>query len=163
MAEKSKIIVRPATPMDSVNLVKLIKAGYAETPAAQVAEFDEQQFLEYVTQSMKANFAIVADLDGRIVGCYGMAPVRVQWCKDLIMVETWFAVQPTFRQKGVPERLLAAAERFLDQEKRAVVGGTQMLTPWALNTVYEDRDGYIESRKSFIRMPMAVKAKAAAS
>lgn len=156
MSKKQNVIIRPASAMDSVNIVRLIKAGYAETVAKQIGELDEQKLLEYVTGTLRHAFVIVADNQaGRLLGTLGIAPIRVPWCNAVMMAETWFAVTAPYRVKEVPEQLLEAVETFLD--KNGLVGflGTQMLTPADMNGIIERRtnQGYYPSRETFLRMP----------
>lgn len=161
MSEKQKVTIRPAGPMDSVAIVRLIRAGYAETPAKQMGELDEQKLLEYVTTTLRHAFAVVADIgSGRIIGALAVAPIRVPWCNAVVMAESWFAVVEAHRVKGVPEQLLGAAEVFLDKNNLVGFLGTQMLTPAAMNTMIAKRSSYMPSRHTFLRLPAAAVKKA---
>ena len=151
--------------MDSVAIVRLIRAGYAETPAKDLGLLDEQKLLEYVTGTLRHAFVVVADQgSGRTVGTIALAPIRVPWCNAVVMAESWFAVVEAHRMKGVPELLLSAAEAFLDKNKLVGFLGTQMLTPASMNAVIAKRAAYTPSRHTFLRLPAtATAAKKAAS
>lgn len=153
MSDKTAMKIRPATAMDSVNIVRLIKAGYEETPAKQVAAVDELKLLGFVNQALQEAFVLVADLEGRLLGTISFAPIRLPWCTAVVMTEMWFAVVPQYRAKRVPEQLLEATEKFLDQ--RALPGflGSQMLTPPVMNAIIAKRSEYQASRQTFLRMP----------
>lgn len=153
MSDKSKVTIRSATAMDSVNIVRLIKAGYTETPAKDIGELDEHQLLEYVVATIRAGFTLVADMEGRLLGTIAMAPIRMPWFPTPIMAEVWLAVVPNYRPKGVPEQLIGVVEQLLDRQNMAGFLGTQMLTPAELDSAYAKRPGYRASRASFIRLP----------
>jgi GNAT superfamily N-acetyltransferase len=153
--------IRPATAMDSVAIVRLIRAGYAETPAKHIGELDEQKLLEYVTGTLRHAFVVVADQgSGRVVGTLALGPIRVPWCNAVVMAESWFAVVEAHRAKGIPEQLLGAAEVFLDKNKLVGFLGTQMLTPASMNAVIAKRPGYVPSRQTFLRLPATALKKA---
>ena len=149
--------------MDSVAIVRLIRADYTETPAKEIGELDEQKLLEYVTGTLRHAFAVVADQgSGRVVGTIAVAPIRVPWCNAVVMAESWFAVVEAHRAKGVPELLLSAAETFLDKNKLVGFLGTQMLTPASMNAIIAKRSAYMASRHTFLRLPASAAKKAAA-
>jgi hypothetical protein len=160
MSEKRAVLIRPASPMDAVNIVRLIKGGWKETPAAQISEFDELKLLEYVSTTMKHAFAIVAEHEasGRLLGTVAAAPIRMPWCQGVVLAESWFAVVPHERAKAVPDQLLGELDRFLDKQGLSALLGTQVLTPARFNEVYAKRKGYQPSRATFIRLPTAVPA-----
>jgi hypothetical protein len=160
VSAKHEVNIRPASAMDSVNCVRLIKAGWTETPAAQISEVNEQQLLEYVTTTLRHCFAIVADLDGRLLGTLAVAPIRTPWCKEVLMAESWFCVVPQYRAKRVPEQLLAALDRFLDLNRLTAILGTQILTPPCFNEILAKRSGYQPSRATFLRVCGASKQQA---
>lgn len=159
--KKTAINVRPATAMDSVNIVRLIKEGYAETPAKSIGELDEQKLLEYVTATLRHAFVVVADQGGRILGSLGVAPIRLPWCNSVTMAETWFAVKDAYRARQLPEQLLDVLETFLDKNKLVGFMGSQMLTPADMNQHIANRACYQPSRHTFIRVPAVTSVKKA--
>jgi predicted N-acetyltransferase YhbS len=158
---KPAVLIRPASPMDSVNIVRLIREGYEQTPAVGLGELDEQKLLEFVTTALRHAFVVVADQGRRVLGSLGVAPVRVPWCSNVIMTETWFAVTEAYRSRRVPEQLLEALETFLEKNNLPALLGTQMLTPSDMNSVISRRPGYSPSRQTFLRIPRAAPSKKA--
>jgi predicted N-acetyltransferase YhbS len=150
---KPAVQIRPASPMDSVNIVRLIREGYEQTPARELGDLDEQKLLEYVTTTLRHAFVVVADQGRRVLGTLGLAPIRVPWCSSVMLCETWFAVTDAYRTRGVPDQLLQAAEAFLDKNHVAAFLGTQMLTPVDMNGLIAKRRGYMPSRHTFLRLP----------
>lgn len=154
MSDKT-ITIRPASAMDSVNIVRLISEGYEETPAKEMGALDEQKLLEYVTATLRHAFVIVAAQKpgNRVLGALGVAPIRLPWCNAVVMAETWFAVTGAYRTRRVPEQLLEALEVFLDQNKLVGFLGSQMLTPACMNATIAKRAEYAPSRQTFLRLP----------
>lgn len=152
MKTTSQAEVRPATAMDSVNIVRLIKDGWKDTPAAQVSVFNEHNMLEYVTKTIGHSFSLVVDLHGRILGSIALVPIRMPWAKEAIMAEAWFAVQRQQRDRGVPEQLLEVCDKFLDKNDWPVVFGTNVIVPADFNEILLRR-GYEVVRSSYLRLP----------
>lgn len=153
MVKKTKSIVRPATAMDSVNIVRLIRSGFEETAVHGVAPMNDQALVEYVTTTLRHCFCVVCEMDGRILGALALVPIKIPWSPLFLMAEAWFAVKAEQRAKGVPEQLLDASERFLDQNKLTVVMGTQIFTSGVFNEVLGRRAGMKPSRMSYVREP----------
>lgn len=154
MKHKSQIDIRPTTAMDSVNIVRLIKEGWKETPTSRVSLFNDHAMLEYVTKTIAHAFTLVADLHGRVLGSIALVPIRMPWSKDAVMAEAWFAVQPPQREKGIPEQLLEACDEFLDKNAWPVVWGTNAIVPSAFNELLAER-GCESIRSLYLRMPNA--------
>lgn len=156
MANKSAVQIRPASPMDSVNIVRLIKEGFEETPAKGLGDLDELKLLELVSFGIRHSFVLVAELNpgGRILGSIAVTPVRPPWCTAVLMTEQWFAVKDAYRTRNIPEQLLEALEAFLDKDGRPALLGTQMLTPAWADAVFAKRSrlGYAPSRGTFLRL-----------
>lgn len=144
--------VRPATAMDSVNIVRLIKDGWKDTPAVQVAAFNEHNVLEYVTKTISHSFSLVVDLNGRVLGTIALVPIRLMWCQEPVMAEAWFAIQRNHLDRGIPERLLDMCDEFLDKNDLPVVWGTNAIVPSDFNAILVKR-GYETIRSSYLRMP----------
>lgn len=154
---KAAVQIRPASPMDSVNIVRLIAEGYRQTPAKDLGKLDEQRLLEYVTTMLRHAFVVVADQNGRILGTLGVMPVRLPWAPAVVQTETWFAVTEAYRTRRIPEQLLDAVEDMLEMTGQAALLGTQMLTPEWANQVIAKRRGYVPSRQTFLRLPATVR------
>lgn len=158
MSEKAEAVIRPAGPMDSVNLVRLIKEGWKETPASQISPLNEQKLLEYVTATLRHCFCIVAEKNGRVLGTLAVAPIRMPWCESVVMAESWFCVVPRHRDGKLPGQLLRALDQFLDKQKLPAILGTQILTPASFNGMMGERKGYQHSRATFVRLPAEAQA-----
>lgn len=153
MSDKSEASIRPAGPMDSVNVVRLIKEGWKETPAAQISPLNEQRLLEYVTSTLRHSFCIVAEKNGRTLGTLAVAPIRMPWCETVVMAESWFCVVPKYRDRALPGQMLRVLDKFLDTQKLPAILGTQVLAPSQFNALLSGRAGYLESRTTFVRLP----------
>lgn len=147
------VTIRPATALDASRLVRLLHEGWSEGAAARLGAFDENRVLEYITRTLKHCFAIVAERSGRIVGSIAIAPAHLPMIAEPVMVEAWFACVPAWRDKGVPGELLAAAERFCEQQGLALVIGNCLASPAALDRATVARAGYAPLRQAVIRVP----------
>jgi predicted N-acetyltransferase YhbS len=167
MAEK-KISVRPATAMDSVNIVRLLKAQYDEAAVRDLAPFDEDEILRYVTRTITPDpnnpfraYLLVAEKDGRILASLALTPIPLPWNKAfIVLMESWFAVVPQYRTKGLADKLRDEAEVMLDTIGMFAFFGTNLLTTSAVDHVFANRDGYTAGRTAYVRTP---KKKAAAA
>jgi GNAT superfamily N-acetyltransferase len=163
----SKAQVRPATAMDTVNLVRLLKAQHAESAARLLAPFDEQRVLEYVTITVRNTtdargcFAIVVEASGRLLGSAAIAPTILPWCGVIVMGEAWFAVVPSYRDKGVPEQLLSGIGLFLDRVGRPAIHGTNLLAPSSFDRMLAKCKNLTPGRTSYLRLPAAAKSEVA--
>lgn len=164
MAEKKieKIVYRPATAMDSVNIVRLLKSQYDESPAKHLAPFDESQILRYVTNTLgqlsadplAGAYCIVAEKGGRLLGCLALADILVPWNKAFkVMAECWFVVVPQYQAKGVVEKLRDYSNSMLDMAGKTAFFGTNMYTSNAVDKIIGAGDGIYAGRQTFIRIP----------
>lgn len=160
MKDKAGLIIRPATPMDSVNVLRLLKDGWKEGAAAHLGTFEESRVLAYVGKTIERAFCVVAERSGRILGSYALAPAQLPATNAPVMVEAWLAVRPEQRERGVTQRLLEAGERFLDQQRMPALLGTNMMASAGYDRVISARPGYAPVRCTFLREP-AAKAAAA--
>lgn len=160
MAEK-KIVIRPATAMDSVNLVRLLKSGYEESAARKIAPFDEQEILRYVSEvinpsnkQMPATYCTVAEKEGRLLGSLALTPRPVPWHpRTWVMMENWFAVAVSNRIKGVDGMLLDQAWDMLDRLNLFAFMGTNMFTSNSVDLAIESAPSMTRGRITFIRQP----------
>jgi GNAT superfamily N-acetyltransferase len=164
MAEKKieRIAYRPATAMDSVNIVRLLKAQYDESAARFLAPFDEKHILRYITATLGnfdperngAAYCIVAEKDGRLLGSLALADIVLPWNPQFkVMAECWFPVVPQYLAKGVGEKLRDYAYGMLDMAGKTAFFGTNMYTSNAIDKVIADSPGVHAARTAFIRVP----------
>lgn len=160
MAEK-KITIRPATAMDSVNIVRLLKAQYDEAAVHAVAPFDEDEILRYVTRSITPEpgnplraYILVAEKDGRIFGSLALTPVPLPWNRAfMVLMESWFAIVPKYRDKDLADRMRDSAERMLDSIGMFAFFGTNLLTTASVDHIFSGRPGYHPGRTAYVRAP----------
>lgn len=154
MAAKSQL--RPATAMDSVNIVRLLKQQHLESAAKLIAEFDEQKTLEYVTAAIANQYAfvVVVEASGRLLGTACMAPIPLIWSRNRVLGEAWFAVVPACRQKGVTEQMLDAIAAIADKAGLAVAHGTNLLAPEDFDDALAKRKDLIIGRTAYVRSPL---------
>lgn len=164
MADKNpdKIVYRPATAMDSVNIVRLLKSQYDESAARHLAPFNEKQILQYVTitlgnfdpEQFSAAWCVVAEKGGRILGSLALANIAIPWNREfVVMAECWFVVVTQYHTKGVVQRLKAYADDMLDRGQRAAFFGTNMYTTGALDKIIGDAPDMHPARSTYIRVP----------
>lgn len=152
---KPKPILRPATVMDSVNLVRLIRSGWEESAAREVAPMDDNKLMEYVQKSLKHCFCVVVEQDRRILGSVCLVPIGLPWANNVLaLAEGWFIVQGPQRRKGIPELLLGAVERFLDEQNHVAILGSNLLAPPDMSDAMDGRPGYRPVRLTFLRLPV---------
>lgn len=156
--------VRPATPMDSVNIVRLLKQQHAESAARLIGEFDEQRVLQHVAAVLanKDAFIIVVEASGRLLGSAALTPVPVMFCRAWVLAESWFAVVPSWRSQGVPEQLLEALGAVADRVQAFTLLGCNLIAPDAFDDVLGARKDLTFGRTTYVRAPVAVKKEAAA-
>ncbi len=124
MTESKKIKVRRAEPKDIVNIAKLLKTGWNE-PTVEFAPINDVCGYRWILGILEEGFAVVADLNGRIVGVALVSPYRPQWSLTwLIEIEALY-VLPTFRRDGIAESLIKAVEGFADKHGAALTFGIQ--------------------------------------
>ena len=151
---KPKPFLRPATVMDSVNLVRLIRAGWEESPAFGVAPLDDTKLMDYVQKSLKHCFCVVVEQDRRILGSVCLVPFVLPWASNVLaLAEGWFIVQASQRRKGISELLLGAVERFLDDQKLIAIMGSNLLAPPEMSEPMNGRPGYTPVRLTYLRFP----------
>lgn len=166
MAKKpvTKGQLRPASAMDSVNIVRLLKLQHAESAARLLGEFDEQRVLQYVTATL-ANpqaYSIVVEFSGRILGSAAIAPIPIVFSRGLVMAEAWFAVVAACREQEVPGQMLDAIATLADSVPVHLILGTNVLAPVDFDDILSARADLTIGRSSYVRVPRIAKKEAAA-
>lgn len=154
MAAKAE--VRPATAMDSVNIVRLLKGQHAESAARLLAPFEDQKVLQYVTATLgnKYAFSIVAEASGRLIGSVAMSPIPLPWAGNVVVLgEAWFAVVPACRDKGIADRLLDTMGKMIDDVGVPAIHGTNLFAPEEFDDVLSKRPDLVIGRTTFVRVP----------
>jgi hypothetical protein len=113
--------IRPAKPLDTSNLMRLLTAAHDE--AGAYPQFDLQLGLNWVTQTLNSGYVIVADVSGRIVGTLALTQYNFPWSPQVYLYLEWLFVQKKFRKGGVFDALLAASHAFADQHDLPILAG----------------------------------------
>lgn len=119
-----KIKVRRAEPKDIVNIAKLLKQGWNE-PTVEFAPINDVCGYRWILGILEEGFAVVADLDGRIVGAALVSGYRPLWSLTWLMTVEALYILPSFRRDGIAESLITAVEGFADKHKAALTFGIQ--------------------------------------
>lgn len=113
--------IRPAKPLDTSNLMRLLTAAHDE--AGAYPEFDLQLGLNWVTRTLNEGYVIAADVSGRIVGTMALTQYNFPWSPQVYLYLEWLFVQRKFRKGGAFEALLKAAHAFADLQGLPILAG----------------------------------------
>jgi predicted N-acetyltransferase YhbS len=130
----SEPLIRPAEPRDSAVLARLIgQLGYQVT-ADQVAE-------RLATMQADGQVVLVAELDGRVIGCLSTSIMRVLHRPAPVGRISMMVVDEALRNRGVGAALVRAAERSLAERGCYMVEVTSHVRRTEAHGFYE-RLGY---------------------
>jgi predicted N-acetyltransferase YhbS len=102
--------LRPHTDTDVPALLAVIRAAFAQYRGRiDPPSSAEHKTVEIVRAELAQADAVVAEADGRIVGCVFYRPVTNDWGTSMYIDR--LAVHPDARGQGLADRLLAEAER----------------------------------------------------
>lgn len=120
MSEKLpvQLIVRPAKPMDTVNIVRLLSLSWSRSPVAQISPVDEKRAFEYVCAMLPQAFMLVAEVSGRIIGSICIAPMQHPWSTAQFMGQVWFVNNGSIHSKRASEEMLNYVRDFLDAQEQ---------------------------------------------
>lgn len=152
----SELMIRRAVPLDCVNIARALKASWEPSQAAVPAQVDDLRAVEYVTNTLRESFVVVADLSGRLIGVMACTLMRERWSRpdDWFLADEFVVISSAWVTRGVIERLLAEAEAFADQESMPLMlGGSLLSAP--LNPILSQRPGYLRLGAQYLRMPHA--------
>lgn len=119
--EAKRIRVRPATPMDTVNVAKLFKRmlGEALMPLTPAVDSNLVPWVSYV---ISKELCAVAEIADRLVGTIAFSAYRPPWGDETLMKLDWFYVTPPYRQRGTSEVLLKLVEDWAKTRKLRIYG-----------------------------------------
>lgn len=148
-----QVKARPARPLDTVNLMRLLEEGLlTENEEGVFPAPEHHRLLGWVTNVLHGGFAVVIDKSGRIEGSIGLLPVQLPWSEQWVLNMEWFYVRKRFRGNAA-NALLLAAHGFADSRGATIIGGVSS----GRNTALKDRlmkmKGYIYLGGQFIRRP----------
>ena len=113
--------IRPAKPLDTSNLVRLLTAAHDE--AGAYPPVDPAYGLNWITQTLTQGHVIVADVSGRLVGTLALTNYQFPWSPKWYMYLEWLYVQRKFRKGGAFEALIQACHAHADQHNAPILAG----------------------------------------
>jgi GNAT superfamily N-acetyltransferase len=115
------IKIRPAKPLDTSNLVRLLTAAHDE--AGAYPPVDQRLGLNWITRTLTEGYVIVADVSGRLVGTLALTNYQFPWSPEWYMYLEWLFVQKKFRRSGAFEALIKACHAYADQHNAPILAG----------------------------------------
>lgn len=154
MSDKITVSIRRATPLDTVNLVRLLKECWDELREIQVSRVDDYYAISHVNETVQKGFVLVADVSGRLVGSIAVRPCREEWSRptDWYLNEVWWYTTPRFRDRGVALQLLLEAEKLSDDKQLPLYMCLNSLNP-EVDTLFTARSSYRRTGGNFMRFP----------
>lgn len=144
------IKIRPAKPLDTSNIGRLLIEAYDEGGA--YPPVDHTIGLKWITQTLTDGYVVVADVSGRLVGTLALTNYQFPWSPKWYMYLEWLYVQKKFRKGGAFEALLTATHAYADENDAPIVAGVSAADSRVLlkDKVFEQH-GYLYSGGNFIR------------
>lgn len=115
------ITIRPAKPLDTSNLVRLLTAAHDES--GSYPPVDQHMGLNWITGTLNEGYVIVADVSGRLVGTLALTNFNFPWSPEQYMYLEWLFVQKKFRKGGAFDALIKACHAFADQNDAPILAG----------------------------------------
>jgi hypothetical protein len=115
------IKIRPAKPLDTSNLVRLLTAAHDE--AGAYPPVDQALGLNWITQTLMNGYVIVADVSGRLVGTLALTNFQFPWSPKYYMYLEWLYVQKKFRKGGAFEALIKGCHAYADELDAPILAG----------------------------------------
>ena len=115
------IKIRPAKPLDSSNLYRLLVEAHDEGGA--YPPVDPYMGLNWITRTLNQGYVIVADVSGRLVGTLALTDYQFPWAPQRYMYLEWLYVQKKFRKGGSFEALITGAHAFADEHSYPIMAG----------------------------------------
>lgn len=117
----TQIKIRPAKPLDTSNLVRLLTAAHDESGA--YPPVDPAYGLNWITRTLTEGYVIVADVSGRLVGTLALTNFQFPWSPQYYLSLEWLFVQKKFRKGGSFEALIKACHAYADSKGAPLVAG----------------------------------------
>jgi hypothetical protein len=115
------IKIRPAKPLDTSNLVRLLTAAHDES--GSYPPVDPHMGLNWITRTLTEGYVIVADVSGRLVGTLALTKFNFPWSPDEFMYLEWLFVQKKFRKGGAFDALIKGCHAFADLHNAQILAG----------------------------------------
>jgi hypothetical protein len=116
--EQPALRIRRATPLDAVNLYKLLVDEEQNTGID--VEFDEAVRLAHILHVIATGYVAVAEKSGRLVGTIGFSAGGPQYAKDRVLTSEWYFLIPSLQNSQVPARFVNRIVEFADKHNVAI-------------------------------------------
>jgi predicted N-acetyltransferase YhbS len=154
----AQTIIRPATALDAVNILKIIRKS---DTLPNDSDRSELQAVRSVLDVLELAHAWVSEQHGRVVGTIALRPVQEAGVR--MLSEEWFAVIPSFWSRQMPFELLAEGERCADRVGAWLRLGTRGETAAELKSMYARLKSYSYHGGAYVRRPNGARSQAAVS
>lgn len=111
--EQPALRIRRATPLDAVNLYKLLVDEEQNTGID--IEFDEAARLAHILHVIATGYVAVAEKSGRLVGTIGFSAGGPQYAKARILTSEWYFLIPSLQNSQVPASFVNRIVSFADR------------------------------------------------
>lgn len=110
-------VIRRATALDVVNIVKLLKKGYREQalPHQAVNEAKGVATMLPMIADTRSGLTLVADRSDRIVGVHANVVESEEWSDVPFISNAFFYVLPSERERNTAARLMEHVEKIADK------------------------------------------------
>lgn len=146
------ITIRPATALDAVNIVKLLKLLWSEETALPAERVGDIGALRYVTDTLERGHVLVADQSGRISGTVACQAFDEPYSEDSLIEVRWLYVIKPLRL-ALLEELISAVEAYSDERGLPLVARVFSLTGNRVDH-FGRRPGYVPMGPSYLRAPV---------
>lgn len=106
----SKIVVRAATSLDIVKIVRLLTDA-KDPPDVRLGRTNANKAIQFLLAMIQGSYVAVADLGGNVVGVCALGMTYPPYTSDVVLNVEHFYIQPKYRTTGVPRALLRNALR----------------------------------------------------
>lgn len=117
--EQPALKIRRATPLDAVNLFKLLVDEEQNTGTE--IEFDEAARVAHILNVIATGYVAVAEKSGRLVGTIGFSAGGATYATQRVLTSEWYFLIPSLRFNGkVIAHLVNRIVAFADKHSVAV-------------------------------------------
>jgi hypothetical protein len=146
--ENRTLRIRRATPLDAVNLYRLLVSEEKRTGAGR--PFDEAARMAHIIVAIAEGFVTVAVISGRIVGSIGAIPTSATYIKGAALTGEWFVILPSFSDTKVGAKLVQGLVRFADLHQLGIEFTLRYPLASAMTKVVEE-NGCVAVAQMYIR------------
>lgn len=120
MDQKPKVKFRRATPLDSVNIFRLLADD--EKQKGSAIEQDDAARLAHILSVIATGYVLVVERSGRLLGSLGFGSGAPPYAKEIMLVTQWSVfLHGLDKNYQMMSLLLADVSDFADKYKTAVV------------------------------------------